>query len=68
MGFKYNFIRDVDRQFLVSGGITYFIQEARAVLSPTLGMATSTSFSPAGKQIFDRGHWLSATGFRIPAQ
>ena len=32
----------------------------------TSAMATSTSSSPAATEIFDGGHWLSATGFRIP--
>src|SRR5262249_37357188 len=66
IGVKYNFIRDVDSQFLVSGGITYFIPGAQSAFSG-FGDGDFHFFLTAGKEIFDRGHWLSATGFRIPA-
>ncbi|MGD9719852.1 MAG: hypothetical protein AB7O59_01390 [Pirellulales bacterium] len=65
VGFKYTFLRDVERQFLVSGGITYFIPENLNNFElPSDG--DFHFFLTGGKQIFDRGHWLSATGFRIP--
>ena len=65
VGFKYNFIRDVDRQLLVSAGATYFIPGATSAFSG-FGNGDFHFFLTAGKQIFDRGHWLSGTGFRIP--
>ncbi len=66
VGFKYNFIRDAERQLLVSGGLTYFIKGSGNVFS-NFGDGDFHLFLTAGKQIFDRGHWLSATGFRLPA-
>jgi hypothetical protein len=66
VGLKYNFIRDVESQFLVSGGMTYFIPGSISQLPPTDG-GDFHFFLAGGKRIFDSGHWLSATGFRIPS-
>ena len=66
IGLKYNFIRDVDRQFLVSGGVTYFIPGSQGAVS-NFGSGDFHFFLTGGKQIYERAHWLSATGFRIPA-
>jgi hypothetical protein len=65
VGVKYNFIRDVDRQFLVSGGITYFIPGSQGAYS-SFGNGDYHFFLTGGKQIFDWGHWVSGSGFRIP--
>jgi hypothetical protein len=65
VGFKYNFIRDVDRQLLVSAGMTYFIKGAGGAFA-NFGDGDYHFFLTGGKQIFDYGHWLSGTGFRIP--
>lgn len=65
VGGKYNLIRDVDRQFLVSIGATYFIPGFRDVYQG-FGQGDFHFFITSGKQIFDRGHWLSGSGFRIP--
>jgi hypothetical protein len=65
VGFKFNFIRDAERQFLVSGGLTYFIKGSGGALS-NFGDGDYHLYLTAGKQIFDRGHWLSGTGFRLP--
>lgn len=65
VGFKYNFLRDVQRQFLASAGITYFINGSSDAAS-NFGDGAFHFFLTGGAQIFDRGHWLSATGFRIP--
>jgi hypothetical protein len=65
VGAKFNFIRDVDNQFLVSGGMTYFIPGSPGAFS-SFGNGDFHIFLTAGKQIFDRGHWLSGTGFRLP--
>ena len=66
IGAKWNFIRDVDRQLLVTAGITYFIPGSRQAFS-SFGDGDFHFFLTAGKEIFERGHWLSGTGFRIPA-
>ncbi|HEY2894147.1 MAG TPA: hypothetical protein VGJ16_08045, partial [Pirellulales bacterium] len=65
VGFKYNFIRDVERQFLVSAGMTYFIKGSSSTFS-NFGDGDFHFFLTGGKQIFGYGHWLSASGFRIP--
>jgi hypothetical protein len=65
VGLKYNFLRDVDQQLLVSAGMTYFIPGSRGAFS-NFGNGDYHFFLTGGKQIFDYGHWLSATGFRIP--
>ncbi|HEY1598230.1 MAG TPA: hypothetical protein VGG64_01420 [Pirellulales bacterium] len=65
VGAKFNFIRDVENQFLVSGGITYFIPGSPGALS-NFDNGDFHIFVTAGKQIFGRGHWLSGTGFRLP--
>jgi hypothetical protein len=65
VGFKFNFIRDAERQLLVSGGLTYFIKGSGNALS-NFGDGDYHLYLTAGKQIFDRGHWLSGSGFRLP--
>ena len=65
IGLKYNFIRDVERQVLVSAGLTYFIPGSQRAFS-NFGNGDYHIFLTGGKQIFDRGHWLSGSGFRIP--
>ena len=65
VGVKYNFVDDVDRQLLISVGITYFIPGQSRSLPP-VGDGDFHFFVTGGKQIFDYGHWLSGTGFRIP--
>jgi hypothetical protein len=65
IGFKYNFVRDPDQQLLISGGVTYFIPGSESAFS-SFGDGDIHFFLTGGKQIFDWGHWLSATGFRIP--
>jgi len=66
VGFKYNFVRDVERQLLVSGGITYFIPSTNQNLPP-IGSGDFHFFLTGGAQLYDRAHWLSGTGFRIPS-
>ena len=66
VGMKYNLIRNVEEQFLVSAGITYFIPGTTRAFS-NFGNGDFHFFLTAGKRIFDFGHWLSGAGFRIPA-
>jgi hypothetical protein len=56
----------VQQQTLLSGGVTYFIPGSSGALSH-LGDGDFHIFLTGGQEIFDYGHWLSATGFRIPA-
>ena len=62
---KYNLIRDVERSSLVSVGATYFIPGATGAIR--LRQGDFHLFLTGGKQILDRGHWISGTGFRLPA-
>jgi hypothetical protein len=64
VGLKYNFLRDVESQTLATIGATYFIPGQRQAYSG-YGDGDFHFFLSGGKQIFDRGHWLSGTGFRI---
>ena len=65
VGAKFNFYRDVENQFLLSAGITYFIPGSPGALS-NFDNGDFHLFLTGGKQIFGRGHWLSSTGFRLP--
>ena len=51
---------------LVSGGMTYFVPGSQGGVA-NFGSGDYHFFLTAGKEIFGSGHWLSATGFRIPA-
>jgi hypothetical protein len=66
VGFKYNFLRDVHAQLLASAGVTYFIKGSN-IAGGNFGDGDFHFYLTVGKQIFGRGHWLSGTGFRIPA-
>lgn len=66
VGVKYNFIRDVERQLLVSAGLTYFIPGSQNSIAG-VGNGDFHFFLTGGKQIFDYGHWLSGMGFRVPS-
>jgi hypothetical protein len=66
VGFKYNLIRDVDRQFLVSAGMTYFIPGENQAASD-FNKGDFHFFLSGAKEIFGNGHWVSGTGFRIPS-
>jgi hypothetical protein len=65
VGAKFNFIRDVENQLLVSAGLTYFVPGSANALS-NFGNGDFHLFLTGGKQIFGRGHWLSGTGFHLP--
>lgn len=65
VGLKYNFVRDVENQILLSGGVTYFIPGSQKAFS-NWGDGDVHFFLSGGAEIFDGAHWLSGTGFRIP--
>jgi hypothetical protein len=65
VGIKLNLVRDVERQFMLAGGMTYFIPGEETAFS-NFGDGDFHFFLTGGKQIFERGHWLSGSGFRIP--
>jgi hypothetical protein len=66
VGMKVTLIRNVEEQFLVSAGLTYFINGSARAAS-NFGNGDFHFFLTGGKRIFDFGHWLSGAGFRIPS-
>lgn len=65
VGFKFNFLRDPERQLLASCGLTYFIKGSGDAIS-NFGDGDYHLFLSGGAQIFERSHWISGTGFRLP--
>jgi hypothetical protein len=66
IGLKLNLISDWERQRIVSAGTSYFIPGSERALS-NFGDGDFHFYLTAGTQVLESGHWLSATGFRIPA-
>ena len=67
VGVKYNFYRDVANQRLASIGATYFIPSDLGPDFPIPSDGDFHLFLSGGTRIYDRGHWVSGTGFRLPA-
>jgi hypothetical protein len=65
IGLKYNLYRDPAEQRLLSIGTTYFIPGEEDAFS-NFGDGDFHFFLSGGTEIFDYGHWISGTGFRIP--
>ena len=65
IGFKWNFLRDAERQSLVSGGATYFLTGSSDAGS-NFGHGDFNFYLTGGQEIITRGHWLSSLGVRIP--
>ncbi len=65
LGFKYNFLQDAGQQQLISAGATYFIPGSSSAFS-NFGDGDFHFFLTGGQEIIERGHWLSATGYRVP--
>jgi hypothetical protein len=65
-GTKYLFVRDVENQFLLAGGVQYEAPtgEARAFQRPSDG--NITLFATAGQEVFCFGHILGNVGVRAP--
>ncbi len=64
VGAKYNLVRDVPRQFLLTAGLTYFIPGSAQAQS-NFGTGDFHLFLTGGKRI-GNGHWISGSGFRLP--
>ncbi len=62
VGFKYNLVRDVEGQFLLSAGATFSSRGPPSRL-PILATATSTSFSPAARKFSVGGIGSAAPAF-----
>ena len=66
-GLKYNLIRDPEAQTLVSAGIAYEIDLGDHQVFQGQGDGEFNFFLTGGTEILGCGHWLSATGFRVPS-
>jgi hypothetical protein len=65
VGFKYNLVRDVQSQFLVSAGMTYFIEGSNRVYQG-FDDGDFHLFLTGGKR-WGNAHWISGSGFRLPS-
>lgn len=66
-GLKYNLIRDVESQTLLSGGFVYEIPSGRNAVFQGLGGGDFHLFLSGATELTDRSNWLAGSGFRIPA-
>ena len=66
-GLKYNFYRNVREQRLMSGGFTYEMPVGTPRTLQGNGDGEFHIFLTGATEIFGDGHWISASGFRLPA-
>jgi hypothetical protein len=66
-GLKFTVFRNPERQFLLSTGMVYEIDMGEHQVFQGRGDGEFHFFVTGGKQFGCRTHWLSASGFRIPA-
>lgn len=65
-GLKFNLVRDVVNQRLLSGGFTFELPTGEADPLQGNGDGELHLFLTGGRQIGDRMHWISAGGLRLP--
>ena len=66
VGLKFNLLRDVQNQRLLSGGFTFELPTGEASALQGNGNGDLNLFLTGARQIGQRAHWISAGGFRIP--
>ena len=66
IGLKYVFIRDVERQFLVSGGIMFEPQTGEAEVFQSHGDGIFSFFLTSGKELGGCNHLLGTIGYQVP--
>jgi hypothetical protein len=66
LGLKFNLIRDVAQQRLLSGGFTFEVPTGEADPLQGNGDGELNLFLTGGRQIGCNAHWLMATGLRQP--
>lgn len=66
LGLKYNLIRDVENDFILSGGLVYEAPTGSDGIFQGLGEGDFNLFLTAGGKVGELGHWISASGFRLP--
>lgn len=65
-GLKFNLIRDVANQRLLSSGFTFELPTGEADPLQGNGDGELNLFLTGGRQLGCRSHWLSAAGYRLP--
>lgn len=65
-GLKYNLIRDVENQFLLSAGFQYEFQTGEATVFQSHGDGTLSVFGVAGKEFGCKTHLLALMGHQFP--
>jgi hypothetical protein len=65
-GLKYAFIRDVERQFLVTGGLMFEPQTGESEVFQGHGDGVMTVFLTSGKEIAAHWHLLGTFGYQFP--
>ncbi len=66
MGLKFNLIRNVAQQRLLSGGFTFELPTGEADPLQGNGDGELNLFLNGGAQLGCNSHWVTATGFRLP--
>ncbi len=67
LGLKYNLIRDVENQRIWSAGFTYQPPTGTTRVFQGLAGGEFHAFLTGGRQILDRGHFVTGTGYRFAA-
>ena len=65
-GLKYNLIRDVENQHILSVGATYELPVGSNQVFEGRGTGEFHVFATNGIAITPKSHWLTASGFRLP--
>ncbi len=66
-GLKYAFIRDVENQFLVTGGLMFEPQTGESKAFQGQGSGLFTAFGIVGKEFGDCYHFIGNAGYQLPA-
>jgi hypothetical protein len=65
-GLKYNLVRDVESQFLLSAGLTFEMDTGTHHVFQGRGDGEFHAFLTGGKELLPGVHWISGSGFRLP--
>ncbi len=66
VGLKYAFIRDVENQFLLTGGFMYEIPTGSGDVFQDHGDGIFSFFASTGKEFAGTSHWLNTVGYQVP--
>lgn len=65
-GLKYTFIRDVENQFLLTGGFMYEMPTGGGDVFQDHGDGIFSFFAVTGKEFNGTSHWLNTVGYTVP--